>query len=696
MPRWRSAQTRRLKAPAGSRPHFEELEPRVLYSADLAPTGLPGWAPSAEVRQLDTRLSDSADNAYASQQQQDVRLEIVFVDTRIDDYQRLLDNLTQQPDANRELHVVLLDAEQDGIDAISRSLAEQPRDVAAVHLISHGDPGHLQLGASSLDLNNVEARQEQLRSWALSLGRDADLLIYGCDVAASPDGQALIERLAQLTGADVAASDDKTGNAEAGGDWLLEYRSGTVETTLAVSTYGIAGWRSVLATYTVTNTNDSGAGSLRQAILNSNATATVDDTIVFNIAGTGTHTITLVSALPSITDTVIIDATTDDSFAANGNAPAIAIDENEVAPTATLYLDSTAGGSTIRGLAIWNFTGAAIFLSDGADGNTVAGNYIGMVGFDGEYRANAGNNSGAVRVESANNIIGGSVAADRNVIANQNSYGVVIYSDFSTATGNQIIGNYFGVNASGTANIPSIGDGVADATGGNTIANNWIASVGYGIWITPSAVNGDTVTGNRIGTDLTGTLDWGTVTGIYINGGDNHRIGGTGVGEGNIIAFSNRSNASMDGVQVASATSTGNAILGNLIYGTRLGTSGRGIDLGTSGTIANDAGDGDAGANNLQNFPVLTTAVSNGTSTITISGSLNSTASSYYRIEFFASPTAHASGYGEGQIYLGFANVATDGSGNATFSTPLSATVPAGYGITGWGHQIEHHLQQLH
>ncbi|HEY1090500.1 MAG TPA: hypothetical protein VGE47_05360, partial [Burkholderiaceae bacterium] len=110
---------------------------------------------------------------------------------------------------------------------------------------------------------------------------------------------------------------------------------------------------------------------------------------------------------------------------------------------------------------------------------------------------------------------------------------------------------------------------------------------------------------------------------------------------------------------------------------------GLGIDLGTTGVTPNDAGDTDTGGNNLQNFPVLTLARTNGSSTLEVAGSLTTnTGSNYYRIEFFASPTGDASGHGEGQIYLGYINLATTG-GTGTFSTTLSGVaVPVGYMIS--------------
>ncbi|MBK6744805.1 MAG: Calx-beta domain-containing protein, partial [Hydrogenophilales bacterium] len=133
------------------------------------------------------------------------------------------------------------------------------------------------------------------------------------------------------------------------------------------------------------------------------------------------------------------------------------------------------------------------------------------------------------------------------------------------------------------------------------------------------------------------------------------------------------------------------AVLGNAIYG----NSGLGIDLGDDGLTLNDADDVDAGANGLQNFPVLTSAVSSGGNT-TVAGTLNSTVGTNFRIEFFSSPAADASGHGEGQTYLGFADVTTDGSGNASFNTVLagvsvtvghviSATATVDLGVVGYG-----------
>ncbi|WP_442975254.1 hypothetical protein, partial [Salmonella enterica] len=117
----------------------------------------------------------------------------------------------------------------------------------------------------------------------------------------------------------------------------------------------------------------------------------------------------------------------------------------------------------------------------------------------------------------------------------------------------------------------------------------------------------------------------------------------------NTIAFSGQNSATYNmGVRISDTAGTGNTLSANSIYS----SAGLGIDLRGDGVTANDAGDADTGANNLQNFPVLTLAKTDASSQLSVSGTLNSTANSYFRIEFFASPSADSSGYGEGQIYL--------------------------------------------
>jgi hypothetical protein len=515
----------------------------------------------------------------------------------------------------------------------------------------------------------------------------------------------------------------------------------TAQNTLVVNTTAdtVDGDTTSLSTLLASKGAD-GAISLREAItaINNTPAGSLPTLLNFALAGTGVNTITLGSALPTITKPVVIDATTDDSFAARGNVPSVVVNMNGVA-SSSLRLGAGSGGSTVRGLVITNAIDAAIYLDTGSDGNTIAGNYLGSIDASGNL-VTVSNSSYVVYVVSANNVIGGSTAADRNVIAQGNAgYGVLLFG--AGATGNAVQGNYIGTNAAGTtrvtaaANAVSIQSGAANNTiggagagqgnvvatgaaqamflsgqgsgnviqgnrigisatgtllggqttgilvnapGGVQILDNWIGG-GTGSGISLSS-NSNVVRGNRIGTDLAGTANWGVQQNGIVISGSNNAIGGTSAGQGNVIANANQAATTFDGIAMSSGTATGNAILGNSIYSTVAGTSGLGIDLGTSGVTANDTGDADTGANNLQNFPVLTQVTTDGSGNVTVNGTLNSTANGFFRIEVFANTTNTANG--EGKTFLGFINVSTDASGNATFSTTLSATVAAGAYIT--------------
>ncbi|MGB5439563.1 MAG: DUF4347 domain-containing protein, partial [Gammaproteobacteria bacterium] len=228
--------------PPGPTPHMLALEPRYLFDAaalvtavdvvDVADfagnTGLPDSTSQGDTPEDLTRLFDHfvpADQRTAK--------EIIFVDPAVRDYNSLLQGIS----GNTE--VVMLDKGRDGVEQISEVLAGY-QDVRAVHILSHGDDASLVLGGTVLNNSNVDSYQEALTGWQAYLHADADILIYGCDVAAGEDGQAFIEQLAEFTGADIAASTDDTG---AGGDWVLEATTGVVEADLpfdevALATYG--------------------------------------------------------------------------------------------------------------------------------------------------------------------------------------------------------------------------------------------------------------------------------------------------------------------------------------------------------------------------------------------------------------------------------------------------------------------------
>jgi len=428
--------------------------------------------------------------------------------------------------------------------------------------------------------------------------------------------------------------------------------------------------------YTVSNTNDSGTGSLRQAILSANAYPGTD-TIAFNIPGTGPHTIQPLSQLPTITDPVIIDGYTQPDASPNTNGPGlgnnavlmIELDASLAGTVPTLHI--TSGNSTIRGLAINRSLGYSIYIT-GNGGNVVEGCFIGT-DITGAFVLSGGPN-GVRILNSNNNKIGGISPEARNILSG-NGYGAVVGG--SSSTGNLIQGNLIGTDITGTIDLGNRLDGVAvsgvnNTVGGTTPAARNIISGNGRKGINVSYGSGILVQGNFIGTDITGKLPIGnSQCGMIIFRGSGNTIGGSNPAAGNIISHSRYS-----GIGILDS-GTGNLVLGNSIFS----NGGLGIDLAGNvfcgdGITPNDIGDPDSGSNDLQNFPVLTSAGSGGPTII--EGTLNSTVSSTFRLEFFSNSIPDPSGYGEGETFLGFSEVSTDSTGNVTFKVVLPFTVIAG------------------
>lgn len=147
--------------------------------------------------------------------------QIVFVDPQVDDYRTLVASI----DPNNE--VILLDPEQDGIVQITEHL-QQRLHFSSIHIICNGFPGALNLGSSQLNLATLERYAKLLRSWNRQASGVTNLLLYGCQVAAGRTGARFIKLLRALTGAQIAASARRTGSANLGGDWQLEYTTGQI------------------------------------------------------------------------------------------------------------------------------------------------------------------------------------------------------------------------------------------------------------------------------------------------------------------------------------------------------------------------------------------------------------------------------------------------------------------------------------
>ena len=246
--------------------------------------------------------------------------------------------------------------------------------------------------------------------------------------------------------------------------------------------------------------------------------------------------------------------------------------------------------------------------------------------------------------------------------------------DGGPAVGTVVEGNKIGTDLAGSTAIPnntrSVGSAAVEVSSGPTTiggaapgtTNVISGNTEHGIAIRGADTGETTVRGNLIGIDATGTqaLKNGD-SGIYIDHADDSLIGGPNAGDGNTIA-----NNGGDGVTVAAGVR--NRILGNAIYD----NDGLGIDLGADGQTPNDgAPDADTGANFLQNYPVIKSATASGANT-DVTWTLHSLPSRDFRLEFFGT-TCDPSGYGEGQTYLGAANVTTDKNGYAADTTTVTA-----------------------
>ncbi len=326
-----------------------------------------------------------------------------------------------------------------------------------------------------------------------------------------------------------------------------------------------------------------------------------------------------------------------------------------------------------------------------ATGNLVQGNFIGT---DVTGTAALGNGDPLISGRSVGvsircigpdcfNTIGGTTPGAGNLISGNKDDGILLSS-----RGTLVQGNFIGTDVTGTAalgnggvNPLTAGVSISGFPGntiggttpgaGNLISGNNHDGVSIGV-----RFEGNLVQGNLIGTDVTGTTALGNGGfGVRIVDGSGNTIGGTASGAGNTIAFN-----AFDGVFVfvQGAEAIGNAILSNSIFSNGL----LGIDLGAPfGVTPNDVGDGDTGANELQNFPVLTLAETTGASTI-INGTLNSNASQAYDIELFSSVAADPSGFGEGQTFLDRVVVSTDAMGDGSFNVALPFGIAAGEFVT--------------
>jgi hypothetical protein len=460
------------------------------------------------------------------------------------------------------------------------------------------------------------------------------------------------------------------------------------------------------ATFTVTNTNDSGGGSLRQAILDANTNAG-PDTIDFNIPGTGPFQILPASILPPLAGQTVLDATTQPGYA---GTPLI---ELSTFVGAGLRMTGT-GGNTIRGVCVNDFSagiqiesndnhleacfigtdptgtiavlnGTGVVLTSGVTGNVIggsapgAGNLISgnttgiqstgggatvihgnLIGTSITGNSPIPNGRGIGLTGTTDFVIGGPDPGQGNLVSGSSGEGIFVIN----GSGCKVQGNRIGTNAAGTEALPNQYGIYATGHSGLIIGGDFTAGEGNlisantldGIFINNSS--GSIVKGNTIGTDPGATQPLGNGQAgiqLYVAATD-ALVGGVAAGEANAIAW-NQTGVLNYGLR--------NAIRANPIFFNQ----GPGIDNDGDGVTKNDAGDGDTGPNQLQNFPFIS-SVDYGATTVTVHGILKSTPNTTFDLDIFESPscTPRPRDLLQSAYYLGSQQVTTDGAGDAPFN----------------------------
>jgi len=390
----------------------------------------------------------------------------------------------------------------------------------------------------------------------------------------------------------------------------------------------------------VTNTSDSGLGSLRQAIMNANNTSG-SNTIQFNIpGGCGPQVIKIDSNLDTITGDTKIEGFTQTGASRNdlgyGNNAVVCVilESHNAAATNGLRVGVSAGTGVnlnVSGMGFSGFTGDAIGLMGGS-AHSVAGNHFG--GNVGGHNLNPNGTNVRIGVGVSKSIVGGSDPGQLNVIGDATGAGVFIAGTTTPATDNQVAGNLIGLGwSNGFISRPNGGNGVEVAGASNFVAYNFIGSNGgAGIELETANALNNVVVSNFIGTDYFDT-DLG-------NGGAGVLIDNSA--SMNEAAFNTIAHNGGAGVRVISGEK--NNIRINSIYQ----NSGLGIDISLVGVTDNDD---DAVGTRWQNFPTISQAIG-GHNVGVISGNLTTTPGNY-DIDVFAGTGCDASGHGEGRTWLG-------------------------------------------
>jgi len=499
--------------------------------------------------------------------------EVLFIDSRVPDLQKFIDA------AAPGVKVVILDANHDGLDQMVSAL-QGMNNLQSISVISHGDEGVVLLGNGPLFAGNLEQNQAKLQTIGQALSNDGDFLLYGCDIGRGEQGAAFVNKLAQITGADVAASSDTTGGAT--GNWDLEIKTGNIEAQSALKTTDLSGYNYLLHTASVNS-----VAQLKAAILTASTDGSAD-TITL------TGNITFASAADAISINVTDGQTltiVGGGFTLSGGNFARVLDTNTTNAGSKIAIDNlTITNGKVSGTGGAAGAGGAAGTGGDALGAGIknAGTLIITNSTITENKASGGGGGGAS--SSGGNFAGGGgggggFGAGNGAAGGDGTPGGA-YAAASPASG--ITGGKGGGGATGSAGKGGSATGGAGSTysgtgytlGGNgATANNGSIGIGGGGGGTGAKGTGG-AGGNAAGGIYNASTGNITITNSSIT---NNIAAGGGGGGGGSTYFSNTGNGGAGGVGIGGIWNKGGVVQLDSTTNTTLSTGNTGAG-GTGGS----------------------------------------------------------------------------------------------------------------
>lgn len=480
-----------------------------------------------------------------------VRRGVVFIDTRVLDYEVLLAGVADG------FSVYLLDSNQNGIQQVTDVLSGYG-SVNSLHLVTEGNIGNFWLGGTFLYNANLDDYAADLQNWSLYLAPGADLLLYSCDLAANQEGTAFVNRLGRIVGADVAASTNRTG---AGGDWVFEYTLGEITSPLAFNGETQAAYGGSLAVFTVTTATDvvvtDGEVSLREAIqaANTNTAITGDvsagDTTLDRIYfAPGINSVNVTAGEIAITgggDLLISGEGTFRTISAGGSSRIFDISSPDTVTLDFLQLINGNGGGAMSsgaGGAILHRNGGVLNVENSTFSSNQAPSGVGGAIFSNAGSLNISNSTFSNNTASSNggaiNVSGGSVDIANSTFSNNNSNGdggAIWTQVVSTITNSTLSGNKAAVNGGGIANLGgnlTVTNATIVANTADSDSNN--SGNGGGVYNTGTATINNSIIARNY--DFVGTQHR-NVSGNFTSNGHNllgDTAGSTGFGGTDLIS----------------------------------------------------------------------------------------------------------------------------------------------------------------